>query len=524
MKAKVPAATTIRHIAQVASHTPARLFPLLGKRKRPLSGLPAQAAYAKHAKLLAISAKVANPESKAVEPPEKLVKYFQAGPVNKRRQGFFTKPTERQIKQAQETSQQSADQAGGNAATAAKAKSAEAADKGSAGNVFRNVIHELRDRNLPVEMHFAHTEDQYWIPVVRIPAKESRRKLVMHLGMFDDLWSAASLVPFAREDGLDVFLIGNRNCPPFVRDTDAAGEYFDYSIDELGLQDIKAADVLVNHIVTQELADMSTGNDCKQAFEHIKLVHSMAGAAVMIYLTDCLIKGEAHGISQIIAAGPAGFQRPKGLLGAGSQILRLLLRIPPHWQTITAFPIGLTEETLISEPIFKALYDVTSLKPLDKVAALALRTLLAGDTSKWADAIRREHYNPAGMPVVTWKILLHLLQQIKSRKFARFDYGKDKNQEVYRDDEPLDVAAVYDLLDVRIDFVAGARDSIVSPKAVQKHVDAILKANERRAARGDAPIGWTYEVLPELGHLDIIDGDNDVAVACLRKHWQREYL
>ena len=46
---------------------------------------------------------------------------------------------------------------------------------------------------------------------------ESRRKLVMHLGMFDDLWSAASLVPFAREDGLDVFLIGNRNCPPFVR-------------------------------------------------------------------------------------------------------------------------------------------------------------------------------------------------------------------------------------------------------------------------------------------------------------------
>ena len=38
----------------------------------------------------------------------------------------------------------------------------------------------------------------------------------------------------------------------------------------------------------------------------------MAGAAVFIYLTDCLVKGEAHGISQIIAAGPAGFQRPKG--------------------------------------------------------------------------------------------------------------------------------------------------------------------------------------------------------------------
>lgn len=63
--------------AQVASRTQVKLLPLLGKRKRPLSGLPAQAAYAKHAKLLAVSAKLADPESKPLEPPEKLVKYYQ---------------------------------------------------------------------------------------------------------------------------------------------------------------------------------------------------------------------------------------------------------------------------------------------------------------------------------------------------------------------------------------------------------------------------------------------------------------
>ena len=96
--------------------------------------------------------------------------------MNKRRRGFFTKPTEKQIKQAQESSQQSADEEGKSAATAAKGKPSEAADKGSAGNVFRNVIHELQDRNLPVEMHYAHTDDQYWIPVVRIPAKGTHSK------------------------------------------------------------------------------------------------------------------------------------------------------------------------------------------------------------------------------------------------------------------------------------------------------------------------------------------------------------
>ena len=159
-----------------------------------------------------------------------------------------------------------------------------------------------------------------------------------------------------------------------------------------------------------------------------------------------------------------------------------------------------------------------------QVAAFALRTLLAGDTSKWAEAIRREHYNPAGMPVVTWKILLHLLQQIKSRKFTRFDYGSEQNNEKYKTDKPLDVTSLYHLIDFRVDFVAGAKDSIVSPKAVQKHVSAVTKANEQREARGDDPITWTYEMLPHLGHLDVIDGEDLVAVECLRKCWQRMYV
>ena len=53
------------------------LLPRLGKRKRSLSGLPAQAAYAKHARVLAVSAKIAEPEPKAPEPPKKLVKYYR---------------------------------------------------------------------------------------------------------------------------------------------------------------------------------------------------------------------------------------------------------------------------------------------------------------------------------------------------------------------------------------------------------------------------------------------------------------
>lgn len=59
-----------------------------------------------------------------------------------------------------------------------------------------------------------------------------------------------------------------------------------------------------------------------------------------------------------------------GLLGLGSGVLKLLLRIPAEWQTGAAFPVGLTEETLISDPIFRALYDLTSIKPFDQVCSL----------------------------------------------------------------------------------------------------------------------------------------------------------
>lgn len=36
-------------------------------------------------------------------------------------------------------------------------------------------------------------------------------------------------------------------------DPDAKGGYFDYSIDELGLQDIKAADEVINALALKEL-------------------------------------------------------------------------------------------------------------------------------------------------------------------------------------------------------------------------------------------------------------------------------
>ena len=50
-------------------------------------------------------------------------------------------------------------------------------------------------------------------------------------------------------------------------------------------------------------------------------------------------------------------------------MLKLLLRLPPNLQTVRAFPIGLTQENMLAEPILRALYDVVSIPPVDKVCS-----------------------------------------------------------------------------------------------------------------------------------------------------------
>ena len=60
---------------------------------------------------------------------------------------------------------------------------------------------------------------------------------------------------------------------------------------------------------------------------------------------------------------------PAGIAGLATAMLKLLLRLPPNLQTVRAFPIGLTQENMLAEPILRALYDVVSIPPVDKVCS-----------------------------------------------------------------------------------------------------------------------------------------------------------
>jgi len=99
---------------------------------------------------------------------------YAAAPVNKRRRGFFSQPTEKEVRKAKEKAKDQIEEAASSSqadGSKSNGKKPEEQTEEAEGDVFRNVIHELKDRGLPVEMHYARTTDGYWIPVVRIPAK-----------------------------------------------------------------------------------------------------------------------------------------------------------------------------------------------------------------------------------------------------------------------------------------------------------------------------------------------------------------
>ena len=122
-----------------------------------------------------------------------------AGPVTKRRHGFFSEPTAKEVKKAQQDAAKEVKKAQGDADAGKSDHSQDYSqekkredksirhegqpdgDHAKTEGVFRNVIHELKDRQLPVEMHYAHTDDGYWIPVVRIPAKGTDCAMIISL-------------------------------------------------------------------------------------------------------------------------------------------------------------------------------------------------------------------------------------------------------------------------------------------------------------------------------------------------------
>ncbi|CAH2042975.1 unnamed protein product [Thlaspi arvense] len=235
--------------------------------------------------------------------------------------------------------------------------------------------------------------------------------------MYLPLWVSNGVVgspAFAAFDqGYDVFLGNFRGLVSreHIDKNISSKQYWHYSINEHGTEDIPAMIEKIHEVKTSELKstvpvleEESNGN---QPYRVCAICHSLGGAAILMFFR-MLFNKLARDFHNYPAVG--------GLV-----------------QTLMSYVVG-------------------------------------GDSSNWIGVIGLPHYNVNDMPGVSFFVALHLAQMKRAGKFLMFDYGSTAaNMEVYGSPEPLDLGECYGFIDVPVDLVGGRKDKVIRPSMVRKH-------------------------------------------------------
>lgn len=364
------------------------------------------------------------------------------------------------------------------------------------GRTCQDVITEL---GYPYEAINVVTADGYVLLLERIPRRDSRKVVYLQHGVFDSSmgWVSNGVVgspAFAAFDqGYDVFLGNFRGLVSreHVNKNMSSREYWRYSINENGIEDIPAMIEKIHQVKTSELeqdTEETTNTTTEQPYKLCAICHSLGGAAILMYLITRRIQEKPHHLSRLILLSPAGFHHDSSF--PFTALEHLLLWFSPILQPLV--PAFYIPTRFFRMLLNKLARDFHNYPAVGGVVQTLFGYLLGGDSSNWVGVIGLPHYNMNDMPGVSFGIALHLAQMKRAKRFRMFDYGSaPANMAVYGSPEPLDLGEYYGLIDVPVDVVAGRKDKVIRPSMVRKHY---------RLMR-DAGVEVTYNEF-EYAHLD----------------------
>ncbi|KAL8250567.1 hypothetical protein R6Q59_034260 [Mikania micrantha] len=362
----------------------------------------------------------------------------------------------------------------------------------------QDVITEL---GYPYEAIRVVTDDGYVLLLERIPRRDARRAVYLQHGVFDSSmgWVSNGVVgspAFAAFDqGYDVFLGNFRGLVSreHINKNISSREYWSYSINENGIEDIPAMIEKIHQVKTSELKSLSEldtteETNSEQPYKLCAICHSLGGAAILMYLITRRVEQKPHRLSRVILLSPAGFHHDSTL--AFTALGYLLLWFGPVLQPL--IPGFYIPTRFFRMLVNKLARDFHNYPAVGGVVQTLIGYLLGGDSSNWVGVLGLPHYNMNDMPGVSFGIALHLAQMKHARRFRMFDYGSPSaNMRAYGSPEPLDLGEYYGLIDVPVDLVAGRKDRVIRPSMVRKHY-RLMK---------DAGVEASYNEF-EYAHLD----------------------
>eukprot|EP00271_Cylindrocystis_brebissonii_P015310 TRINITY_DN3778_c0_g3_i1.p1 TRINITY_DN3778_c0_g3~~TRINITY_DN3778_c0_g3_i1.p1 ORF type:complete len:883 (+),score=143.64 TRINITY_DN3778_c0_g3_i1:597-3245(+) len=336
----------------------------------------------------------------------------------------------------------------------------------------------------PFEAMKVVTPDGYVLTLARIPRKDSRKAVLFQHGILDTAlgWVSKGVVGSqafgAYDQGFDVWLGNMRGYAgrEHINKRISAHEYWNYSVNEHGLFDIKSMVDLIHSTKVNELKDApgGVGESAAQPYRLSVVAHSLGGAAVMLYVVAQRRKQEAHRFTRIILLSPAGFHEKTPFL---FDVLVVLM--PVIIPVMSRIMPGVYIPTNILRSLFHRLaQDFQNLPGLGALVQTVIsRFVLGGDSSDWVGAFRQPHYNVHDMPGIALKAGVHLGQMKAAKSFMMFDYGSvQHNLEAYGQPSPVCVSDLYNLVDVPVDVVSGKFDKLIPTSMVVKHHEALIAA------------------------------------------------
>lgn len=339
----------------------------------------------------------------------------------------------------------------------------------------RDVITEL---GYPYEAIRVVTADGYILVLERIPRRNARKVVYLQHGILDSSmgWVSNGIVgspAFAAFDqGYDVFLGNLRGLVSreHVDKNISSRQYWRYSINEHGTQDIPAMIEKIHEIKVSELNsgqhDLEEGSSSEQPYKLCTICHSLGGAAILMYVITRRIEEKPHRLSRMILLSPAGFHHDSTFVFTMVEYLFLLVA-PVLAPFLPAFYIPTRFFRMLLNKLAR---DFHNLPAVGGLVQTLMSYVVGGDSSNWVGVLGSPHYNMNDMPGVAFRVALHLAQMKHSKKFVMFDYGSAAaNMEEYGSPEPLDLGEYYGFIDIPVDLVAGRKDKVIRPSMVRKH-------------------------------------------------------
>ncbi|GMJ14914.1 hypothetical protein like AT1G73920 [Hibiscus trionum] len=359
----------------------------------------------------------------------------------------------------------------------------------------QDVITEL---GYPYEAIHVITNDGYVILLERIPRRNARKAVFLQHGIMDSSmgWVSNGVVgspAFAAFDqGYDVFLGNFRGLVSreHVDKNISLRQYWRFSINEYGMEDVPAMIDKIHEVKTAELKLSQPDVEIKaeQPYKLCAISHSMGGAAMLMYVIIRRIEEKPHRLSRLILLSPAGFHDETSFIFTMAHYACVLLA-----PILALFVPALYIPTRFFRMLFnKLVRDFHNYPAVGGLVQTIMSYGFGGDSSNWVGVLGLPHYNMNDMPGLSFRVIHHLSQIKRTKKFRMYDFGSAAvNMEVYGSPEPIDLGEYYSLIDIPVDLVAGRKDQIISSSMVSKHY-RLMK---------DAGVKVSYNEF-EYGHLD----------------------